>query len=156
MVMPSEIKQADVSGKPLVKRRAIAKGFIRLQHETIERIRTGKVEKGDPLQLSRVAGIHSAKLAPLLLPLCHPVRLDFVEVNPTIVDEGIEVEVIVEAVERTGVEMEALTAVCVALLNIWDVVKKYEKNHDGQYPYTEITNIRVVKKVKSNVVSETL
>ncbi len=155
MFMPSEIKQVDVSEKPLVRRVAIARGFIKLRRETIERIRSGEVEKGDPLQLARITGINSAKLTPLLLPLCHPLRLDHVEVNPRITDEGIEVEAIIQAIERTGVEMEALTAVSVALLNIWDVVKKYEKNDEGQYPTTEITSIRVVEKVKKDVTIET-
>ena len=150
MFMPSEIRQVDVSGKPLVRRTAIARGFIKLRRETVERIKSGSVEKGDPLQLARVAGINSAKLTSLLLPLCHPLRLDYVEVNPKINDEGIEVEVLVEATERTGVEMEALTAVSIALLNVWDAVKMYEKTVDGQYPDTVITNIRVIRKVKDD------
>ncbi|MCL7388348.1 MAG: cyclic pyranopterin monophosphate synthase MoaC [Thaumarchaeota archaeon] len=151
--MPSEIKQVDVSGKPLVKRTAVARGFIKLRRETVERMRLGGIEKGDPLQLARLAGINSVKLTSLLLPLCHPLRLDYVEVNPKINDQGVEVEVLVEATERTGVEMEALTAVCIALLNIWDAVKKYEKTVDGQYPDTVITDIRVVRKVKNDAVS---
>jgi cyclic pyranopterin phosphate synthase len=151
--MPSEIRQVDVSGKPLVRRTAIARGFIKLRRETVERIKSGSVEKGDPLQLARVAGINSAKLTSLLLPLCHPLRLDYVEVNPKINDEGIEVEVLVEATERTGVEMEALTAVSIALLNVWDAVKMYEKTVDGQYPDTVITNIRVIRKVKDDAAS---
>jgi len=150
--MPSEIKQVDVSSKPLVKRTAIARGFIKLRRETIERIKSGSIEKGDPLQLARIAGINSAKLTSLLLPLCHPLRLDYVEVNPKINDQGIEVEVLVEATERTGVEMEALTAVSIALLNVWDAVKMYEKTVDGQYPDTVITDIRVVRKVKNDAV----
>ncbi len=153
MFMPSEIRQVDVSGKPLVRRTAIARGFIKLRRETVERIKSGSVEKGDPLQLARVAGINSAKLTSLLLPLCHPLRLDYVEVNPKINDEGIEVEVLVEATERTGVEMEALTAVSIALLNVWDAVKMYEKTVDGQYPDTVITNIRVIRKVKDDAAS---
>jgi cyclic pyranopterin phosphate synthase len=148
--MPSEIKQVDVSSKPLVKRTAIARGFIKLRRETIERIKSGNIEKGDPLQLARIAGINSAKLTSLLLPLCHPLRLDYVEVNPKINDQGVEVEVLVEATERTGVEMEALTAVSIALLNVWDAVKMYEKTVDGQYPDTVITDIRVVRKVKND------
>jgi len=150
--MPSEIKQVDVSSKPLVKRTAIARGFIKLRRETIERIKSGSIEKGDPLQLARIAGINSAKLTSLLLPLCHPLRLDYVEVNPKINDQGIEVEVLVEATERTGVEMEALTAVSIALLNVWDAVKMYEKTVDGQYPDTVITDIRIVRKVRNDAV----
>lgn len=148
--MPSEIRQVDVSGKPSVKRMAIARGFIKLRRETIEKIVSGHIEKGDPLQLARIAGINSAKLTSLLLPLCHPLKLDHVEVNPKVRDDGVEIEVLVEAFERTGVEMEALTAVCVALLNIWDAVKMYEKTADGQYPDTLITDVRVIRKVKND------
>lgn len=148
--MPSEIKQVNVSGKPLVKRVAVARGFIRLRRETIEKIVKGEVEKGDPLQVARLAGIQSAKLTPILLPLCHPLRLDHVEVNPRIREDGVEVVATVEAVERTGVEMEALTAVTVALLNVWDVVKKYEKDPRGQYPETAIEDIRVIEKIKGD------
>ncbi|MEM2469349.1 MAG: cyclic pyranopterin monophosphate synthase MoaC, partial [Nitrososphaerota archaeon] len=93
--MPSEIRQVNVSGKPLVKRKAMARGFIRLKRETIEKITSGNVEKGDPLQLARIAGTNAAKLTPLLLPLCHPLKLDYVEVNPKIKDDGIEVEAVV-------------------------------------------------------------
>lgn len=153
--MHSEIRQVNVSSKPLVKRTAIARGFIRLRRDTIEKIESGNVEKGDPLQLARITGINAAKLTPLLLPLCHQLKLDYIEVNPKIRDGGIEVEVLVEAFERTGVEMEALTAVCVALLNIWDAVKMYEKTPEGQYPDTSITDIRVVRKVKSDEVNKT-
>ncbi len=152
MFMPSEIKQVDISGKPLVKRTAVARGFIKLRRETIERIKSGNIEKGDPLQLARITGINSAKFTSILLPLCHPLRLDYVEVNSKINGQGIEVEVLVEATERTGVEMEALTAVSIALLNIWDAVKMYEKTADGQYPDTVITDIRVVRKVKNDAV----
>ncbi|MCS7125594.1 MAG: cyclic pyranopterin monophosphate synthase MoaC [Aigarchaeota archaeon] len=148
--MPLEIRQVNVSSKTMVKRVAIARGFIKLQRHTIEKIKAGEIEKGDPLQVARLAGINSAKLTHLLLPLCHPIRVEYVEVNPKIREDGIEVEVLVEAVEKTGVEMEALTAVSIALLNIWDVVKMYEKDSAGQYPETKITDIRVIEKVKGD------
>lgn len=146
--MPGEIRQVDISGKPEVKRVAVARGFIKLRAETVKRVREGEVEKGDPLQVARLAGINAAKLTPTLLPLCHPLRLEHIQVEPRIRDDGVEVEVKVEATEKTGVEMEALTALSIALLNIWDVVKAYEKDAVGQYPETEITGIRVVRKVK--------
>ena len=143
-----EIRQIDVSGKQVVRREAVARGFIKLKPETIKIIRSGEVEKGDPLQVARLAGINAAKLTPMLLPLCHPLRLEHVELNAIVKDEGIEVEARVVAHEKTGVEMEALTAVSIALLNIWDVVKRYEKDDRGQYPETEISWIRVVEKRK--------
>ncbi|MCD6313224.1 MAG: cyclic pyranopterin monophosphate synthase MoaC [Thaumarchaeota archaeon] len=143
-----EIRQIDVSGKQVVRREAVARGFIKLKPETIKIIRSGEVEKGDPLQVARLAGINAAKLTPMLLPLCHPLRLEHVELNAIMRDDGIEVEARVVAHEKTGVEMEALTAVSIALLNIWDVVKRYEKDDRGQYPETEISWIRVVEKRK--------
>ena len=146
--MPSEIRQVDVSGKPMVRRESIARGFIKLKPETIKRIKSGEIEKGDPLQVARLAGINAAKLTPFLLPLCHPLRLDHVEVDLSVKDDGVEVIARVTATERTGVEMEALTAVSIALLNIWDVVKAYEKNERGQYPETEIKEIKVIEKRK--------
>ncbi|MCD6536867.1 MAG: cyclic pyranopterin monophosphate synthase MoaC, partial [Thaumarchaeota archaeon] len=116
--MPSEIRQVDVSGKPMVRRESTARGFIKLKPETIKRIKSGEIEKGDPLQVARLAGINAAKLTSFLLPLCHPLRLDHVEVDLSVKDDGVEVVARVTATERTGVEMEALTAVSIALLNI--------------------------------------
>ena len=146
-----EIRQVDISSKRVVKRKAIARGFIKLRPETIDRIRSGKVEKGDPLQVARIAGINAAKLTPLLLPLCHPLKLEHVAIDLEIKDDGIEAVATITATEKTGVEMEALTAVSIALLNIWDVVKAYEKDEEGQYPETLIREIKVVEKRKENV-----
>jgi cyclic pyranopterin phosphate synthase len=144
----AEIRQVDVSGREVIRREAVARGFIKLRPETIQRIKSGALEKGDPLQVARLAGINAAKLTPFLLPLCHPLKLEHVEVNLSVVDDGVEVVVRVVAHEKTGVEMEALTAAAIALLNIWDVVKQYEKDESGQYPLTEITSIRVLRKIK--------
>ncbi|MCD6421287.1 MAG: cyclic pyranopterin monophosphate synthase MoaC [Thaumarchaeota archaeon] len=146
-----EIRQVDISGKRIVRRKAVARGFIKLRPETIDRIRSGKVEKGDPLQVARIAGINAAKLTPLLLPLCHPLRLEHVAIDLEIRDDGIEAVATVTATEKTGVEMEALTAVSIALLNIWDVVKAYEKDEEGQYPETLIREIKVVEKRKESI-----
>jgi len=143
-----EIRQVDISGKRAVRRKAGARGFIKLRPETIDRIRSGEVEKGDPLQVARIAGINAAKLTPLLLPLCHPLRLEHVAIDLEIKDDGIEAVATVTATEKTGVEMEALTAVSIALLNIWDVIKAYEKDEEGQYPETLIREIEVVEKRK--------
>ncbi|MCS7136348.1 MAG: cyclic pyranopterin monophosphate synthase MoaC [Nitrososphaerota archaeon] len=146
-----EIKQVDISEKVPEKRIAIAAGRIRLRPETVERIRKGEVEKGDPFQVARLAGIQAAKLTPLLMPLCHQLKLEHVEIELRLTDSTVEAMAKVTATEKTGVEMEALTALTVALLNIWDVLKAYEKDEKGQYPITEITNIRVVSKVKQSV-----
>ena len=142
------IKQVDVSGKPMVRREAVARGFIKLKPETIRMIREGRVEKGDPLQVARLGGINAVKFTPILLPLCHQLKIDNVSIETRLMDDGVEVLARVKAFERTGVEMEALTAVSIALLNIWDVVKAYEKDERGQYPETEITGIKVLEKLK--------
>ncbi|MEM2095131.1 MAG: cyclic pyranopterin monophosphate synthase MoaC [Candidatus Caldarchaeum sp.] len=143
------IRQADVSGKSAVRREAWAVGRIKLKPETVDRIRQSSTEKGDALQLARVGAVVGAKQTPVLLPLCHPLKLEHVEVLEKVGEDFVEVAVKVVAHEKTGVEMEALTAVAAALLNIWDVVKQYEKDAEGQYPTTEIYGVRVVSKVKS-------
>ncbi len=141
-------KMVDVSLKEEVARVTRARGCIKLRRETIERIRRGDVEKGDVATVSKIVAIEGAKLAHQLLPFCHPIRIDYVEPRVEVLDDAVCVEVEVKARERTGVEMEALTAVALALLNVWDMVKKYEKDERGQYPYTEIYGIRVLEKVK--------
>jgi len=140
--------QADISRKPEVFRLATAAGKIRLSKKTIARIRGGRIEKGDPMSLARLMAVTGAKQTPSLLALCHPLRIEKTETRAELAKDGVEVSVTVAAHEKTGVEMEALTAVAVALLNIWDVVKPYEKDPDGQYPDTRIEFIRVERKVK--------
>jgi len=139
----------DVSPKPEVYREATAKGTITLKLKTINLIREGKTAKGDPLLTARIAGILAAKKTSELIPLCHPLPLRSVEVEAQIVgDSVVEVMATVKTKAQTGVEMEALTAVTVALLTVWDMTKQYEKDNDGQYPSTVIENVRVVSKVK--------
>ncbi len=147
------MKQVDISHKPFVLREAVAEGYLRLRPETIERIRKGEVEKGDPLQLAQLGGIIAAKETPRILPLCHPIRLESVDIEVAIDEErsAVRARATVRALEQTGVEMEALAAVVGALLNVWDAVKQYEKDESGQYPVTELVNVRVVRKVKSGV-----
>ena len=142
------IRQVDISAKKVVRREAVAYGRIKLKPATIKIIREGRAEKGDPLQLARISGVIGAKLTPTLMPLCHPLKLEHVEITTEITDEGVEVRSYVVATEKTGVEMEALAAVATALLNIWDAVKQYEKDENGQYPETVITDIKVLSKVK--------
>lgn len=142
------MKMIDISGKPIVHREASAVGQIRLRPETVRLVRKGQLEKGDPTQLAILTGIQGAKLTPTLMPLCHPLRLEKVDVKASIVPDGIVVSVTVVSDGRTGVEMEALSAVTAALLNVWDVTKQYEKDSRGQYPTTEISGIKVVRKVK--------
>lgn len=140
----------DISKKESVYREAIAEGFIRLRKETVELIRRDAIEKGDVITVSKIAGILAAKKVSELLPLCHTIPLTYVDIDLKLLDDGIKVTTVVRTNAQTGVEMEALTATSIALLNIWDMVKKYEKDEMGQYPETVITNIRVVRKYKSS------
>jgi len=144
------VRQADISDKQVVFREATATGRIMLKADTLERIRDGELEKGDPLAISKTMAILAVKRTPDMLALCHPLRIEHVEVTETVLEDSIVVSVTVSAHEKTGVEMEALTGVSVALLNIWDVVKAYEKDAGGQYPSTSIEEIRVVEKVKKS------
>lgn len=138
----------DISSKEPIRREAIAEGTIKLRKETIERVKKGDVEKGNPLQIANLAGIQSAKLTPLIITLCHPIQIENVSLEFSVEDDFVKVKAKVIANSKTGVEMEALSAVSIALLNLWDVLKMYEKDEDGQYPLTEIKSIRVVRKVK--------
>jgi cyclic pyranopterin phosphate synthase len=144
------VRQADISKKPVVFRQATATGRIILRRKTLGLIKRGKLEKGDPLAISKTMAILAVKKTPEMLALCHPLRIENVNVVEEALQDSIEVTVTVSAHEKTGVEMEALTAVSVALLNIWDVVKAYEKDESGQYPTTRIEAIRVTEKVKRN------
>lgn len=142
-------RQVDVSQKPVSFRTATASGRIRLRRETISLIKKGKVEKGDPISLAEIAGIQAVKKTPDLLALCHPLRVESTKVTVLLRPEAVEVTVTVSAHEKTGVEMEALTAVSVALLNVWDMVKQYEKDKGGLYQTTRIESLRVTGKTKS-------
>jgi len=143
------VHMVDVSGKPDSQREAVATGFIKLKKSTIELIRRGKIEKGNVLDVSSVSAILGVKKTPELLPLTHNIPISNVKVDFNIEEEGIRVYVTVKTTARTGVEMEALMGATAALLNIWDMVKKYEKDERGQYPETVITDVRVLSKVKT-------
>ncbi len=152
MLETIHMSMVDVTEKPEIYREAKAKGAIKLKPETIRLIREGKVEKGDPLQVAKVAGILAAKNTSSLIPLCHPLPLTSVEVDLQIVDDStVEVETTVKTRAQTGVEMEALVAAAVALLTVWDMTKQYEKDKRGQYPHTVVQDIRVVRKLKEEV-----
>jgi cyclic pyranopterin phosphate synthase len=145
----NKVSMVDISGKPETLREATATGTIRLKTETVKLIKEGKIAKGDPIHTAKVAGILAAKRTSTIIPLCHPLPLTNVEVDVTFEDnKTLRVTVKVKTKAATGVEMEALTAASTSLLTIWDMVKQYEKDAEGQYPSTAIENIRVVKKIK--------
>ncbi len=117
----------DVGGKPVTEREAIAHGSIRMSRAAVRLVRSGKVKKGDPLQAARVAGIMAAKQTSALIPLCHPLPLTSVHVELTPTARGYDIEARVKTSAQTGVEMEALTAVAVAALTMYDMVKAVDK-----------------------------
>jgi len=139
----------DVSSKAEIFRAATATGTIKLKPETINLIKTQKIAKGDPLYTAKIAGVLAAKRTSNVIPLCHPLPLTNVQVDVKVLDEGrVEVSATVKAKAQTGVEMEALTAVSIGLLTVWDMTKQYEKDASGQYPSTRIDDIHVVRKFK--------
>jgi cyclic pyranopterin phosphate synthase len=141
-------KQVDISKKPVIYREATATGRIRLKPSTVELVKRGKVEKGDPVALAATAAIVAVKQTPSVVALSHPLRIESTLPKVELGKDWAQVTVTVSAHDKTGVEMEALTAVSVALLNFWDVVKAYEKDSRGQYPSTRIEFIKVTRKVK--------
>ena len=128
---------------------AKAEGFVRLKPETVKAIREKRIPKGDVLTTANIAGILAVKKTPELIPMCHPIPITSVSIEFDVVDDGVKVVCTVKSVGKTGVEMEALTGVSVALLTIWDMVKALEKDEKGNYPHTRIEYIRVIEKLKS-------
>ncbi len=141
----------DITDKNNSLRSATAEGRIKLQEETVNRIKNGAVDKGDVLEVARVAALLAIKKTPEIIPHCHPIPLTGANIEFDIGRDGITVRVTVKAVYKTGVEMEALTGATAALLTIWDMVKKYEKDSEGQYPHTRIEYVRVLKKEKQGL-----
>jgi cyclic pyranopterin monophosphate synthase len=138
----------NVGEKSDVPRLARAAGEIVLSRETIQKIKTGNVEKGNVLATARVAAILAVKKTPEIIPMCHPIMVTAVDVDFEIRQDEISAVVEVQTIGKTGVEMEALTGVSAALLTIWDMVKSAEKDESGNYPHTSIRNIRVLEKLK--------
>lgn len=134
-----EARMVDVSGKQVTVRTATAAGRVLMNAATVAALRDGTVPKGDALAVARIAGIQGAKRTPDLIPLCHPIGLSSVDVHATVVDDGVELVATVRTNDRTGVEMEALTAVSVAGLAVIDMVKALDKT-------AVITDIRVLAK----------
>src|SRR5213075_1193064 len=137
-------QMVDVSAKPLSKRRAIARGKIRLQQETLNLIARNQIAKGNVFATARIAGIQAAKQTAYLIPLCHTLSLSQVTVDIAASKDGAEVKCTAQTVAQTGVEMEALVGVTVALLAIYDMCKAVEKD-------MIISAVRLLKKTKSNV-----
>jgi cyclic pyranopterin monophosphate synthase len=133
------VRMVDVGSKPLSRRRAVARGSVQMAPATAARL--GRLPKGDALTTAQVAGIMAAKRTSSLIPLCHPLPLSVVDVRLTVAEAGIEIEATAETTAQTGVEMEALTAVAVAALTVYDMAKAIDKN-------MSITDITLVAKTK--------
>jgi len=131
----------DVGSKPDQERIATAGGRISLNPETVRLIRENQVKKGDVLTMAEIAGIQGAKRTSELIPLCHPLQLTKVDVKATLLDDGVELESTVRCIGKTGVEMEALSAVSIALLTVYDMCKAVDKK-------MVISDINLKSKVK--------
>jgi cyclic pyranopterin monophosphate synthase len=134
-----EIKMVDVSEKATTARRAVASGKVLLNEETLKILRANENPKGNPLEIARIAGIMAAKKTSELIPLCHQINLSKVDVRVEITDDGIYLEAEAKTASQTGVEMEALTAVSVAALTVYDMCKAVQKD-------ISITEIRLETK----------
>ncbi|MFP3908438.1 MAG: cyclic pyranopterin monophosphate synthase MoaC [Archaeoglobaceae archaeon] len=148
-------RAVDISRKEDMVRVAVAEGFINLKKETMQAIKEDKIAKGNVLAVANTAAIMAVKKTPELIPMCHPIPLTSIEVNFDLEEDdtgkGIKSTCTVKSVGKTGVEMEAITGVSVALLTVWDMVKSLEKDETGNYPETVIRDIKVVKKVKEEL-----
>ena len=133
------VNMVDVGDKPVTAREAIARGSITMSVEALSQIRAGAVKKGDPLQAARLAGIMAAKKTSELIPLCHPLPIAGIQVELTPTPRGYDIEARVRTTAQTGVEMEALTAVAVAALTVYDMIKAVDKS-------MVIGDIRLMKK----------
>ena len=132
-------RMVDVSAKVVTVREAVARGKILLAPATIALLRDNAIPKGDALAVARIAGIMAAKRTSELIPLCHPLPITYAAVELTVVDDGVEIEATASITGRTGVEMESLTAVAVAALTLYDMVKAVDKG-------AVITDIRLERK----------
>ena len=134
-----DVRMVDVGAKPLSRRRAVARATVRMAPETARRLR--ELPKGDALTTAQVAGIMAAKRTSELIPLCHPLPLSLVEVSLEVGEHGVEITGVAETTAQTGVEMEALTAVSVAALTVYDMAKAI----DGGMSVTDVTLVEKTK-----------
>ena len=138
----------EVGQKPVQKRRAVASGEIILDETTVSKIQSQDIKKGNVLTTAQIAAIQAVKNTSSIIPLCHPLNLTGIDVDFEVNDNKIVCTCSVNTMGKTGVEMEAITGVSVGLLTIWDMVKAVEKDENGQYPNTRISEIKVIKKEK--------
>ena len=137
-------RMVDVSGKPRVRRTARAEGYVLLEPGTLELVKENALAKGDVLAAARIAGIQAAKRTADLIPLCHNIEIEHVEVGLEILADRIRVEAKAVCSDKTGIEMEALTAVSVAALTVYDMCKAVDKN-------MRIDGVRLLEKTKEEI-----
>jgi cyclic pyranopterin phosphate synthase len=142
------VHMVEVGEKPLQKRNAIAIGKIKLQKKTINMIKNQKIKKGNVFTTAQIAAIQGVKNTANIIPLCHPLKITGIEVDFEVKNIEIICTISVKSQGQTGVEMEAITGVSIGLLTIWDMVKSIEKDEHGEYPYTLIKDICIIKKEK--------
>ena len=143
-----DAQMVDVGKKPDSNRRAVARGRIDLDPSTIDAIRADGIEKGDVLAVARVGAINAVKHTWEMIPMCHQIPITNVDTEFSVDDESVTLTVAVETTGKTGCEMEALEGVTTGLNVVWDMVKAAEKDDDGQYPGTRISDVEVVSKEK--------
>ena len=139
----------DITQKKVVLRSAVATGILKLSQKSLEAISSNQVKKGDVIEASTIAAIQAVKETPRIIPHCHPIPLEGCKVDWELLENALHCTVSVTAHYKTGIEMEAITGVCAGLLCALDMVKSYEKDADGQYPNSEICQVRIVEKYKS-------
>lgn len=147
----SRTSMIDISAKKDIIRVARAQGTINLKQETIDLIKQNKVKKGDVLANAELSAINAVKQTPAVIFLAHNIPIMKVDVSFEILKESITAFVEVKATAKTGVELEALFGVEIALLTIWDMTKYVEKDEQGQYPHTKISEIKVIEKIKQDI-----
>ena len=143
-----EVSMVDIGSKEISERRAIAVGEISLTETAVEAVRADSLAKGDVLATARIAATQAVKHTWETIPMCHQIPITSIDTDVEIQQRTIELRVTVGTTGKTGCEMEALQGVTTGLNTIWDMVKAVEKDSDGQYPATEISGVRVLRKEK--------
>ena len=146
-----DVQMVDVGDKPDTKRRAVARGEIRLTPSTIEAIEADAIGKGDVLATARIGAVQAVKHTWETIPMCHQIPITNVETDFEVAGDRVTLTVAVETTGKTGCEMEALEGVTTGLNVVWDMVKAAEKDDDGQYPDTRIADVEVRDKEKTAV-----
>ena len=146
-----DVDMVDVGSKPDTARRAVARGEISLQPGTIAAIREDQIGKGNVLATARIGAIQAVKHTWETIPMCHQIPVSNVDTDFVVGEERVELTVTVETTGKTGCEMEALEGVTTGLNTVWDMVKAVEKNDEGQYPATRVSNVRVLEKNKRSL-----